>query len=142
MSYSARGPPRSGRFSAKRIRTPETRQISAVGRCSSTCSASSCRLGARQPTLLVFEDMHWADPSTRDLVAFLGRNLRDAAIALVLAYRTDELHRRHPLRSLITDLERDPQFERIALSWLTRWSWSACSARSPTSHPRPMCLMP
>jgi predicted ATPase len=78
------------------------------------------RLGARQPTLLVFEDMHWADPSTRDLVAFLGRNLRDAAIALVLSYRTDELHRRHPLRSLLTDLERDPHVERIALSGLTR----------------------
>jgi DNA-binding CsgD family transcriptional regulator/tetratricopeptide (TPR) repeat protein len=78
------------------------------------------RLGARQPALLVFEDMHWADPSTRDLVAFLGRNLREEAVALVLTYRTDELHRRHPLRTLLTDLERDPKVERIVLPGLTR----------------------
>jgi len=78
------------------------------------------RLGAYQLTLLVFEDMHWADPSTRDLVAFLGRNLRRAAVALMLSYRTDELHRRHPLRSLLTDLERDPHVERIALAGLNR----------------------
>jgi predicted ATPase len=64
--------------------------------------------------------MHWADPSTRDLVAFLGRNLRGAAVAMMLTYRTDELHRRHPLRSLLTDLERDPHIERIGLAGLSR----------------------
>jgi predicted ATPase len=64
--------------------------------------------------------MHWADPSTRDLVAFLGRNLREAAVTLMLTYRSDELHRRHPLRTLLTDLERDPQVERIVLPGLTR----------------------
>ena len=101
-----------------RIRTPETCQVSAWAL--RHLLGFLVRLGARQPTMLVFEDMHWADPSTRDLVAFLGRNLRDAAIALVLSYRTDELHRRHPLRSLLTDLERDPHVERIALSGLTR----------------------
>jgi DNA-binding CsgD family transcriptional regulator len=78
------------------------------------------RLGAHQPTVLVFEDMHWADPSTRDLVAFLSRNLRDARLALALSYRTDELHRRHPLRSLVTALERDQLVERITLQGLSR----------------------
>ncbi len=78
------------------------------------------RLGQRQPVLLVFEDMHWADASTRDLVAFLGRNLRSAAVALLLSYRADELHRRHPLRPLVTDLEREPHVERIALDGLDR----------------------
>ena len=46
------------------------------------------RLGARQPTLIVFEDLHWADASTRDLLAFLGRNLRDVSVALMLTYRS------------------------------------------------------
>jgi DNA-binding CsgD family transcriptional regulator/tetratricopeptide (TPR) repeat protein len=78
------------------------------------------RLSRRQPVLLVFEDLHWADASTRDLVAFLGRNLRDAAIVLLLTYRADDLHRRHPLRPVIADLERDPRVERIALSGLDR----------------------
>jgi DNA-binding NarL/FixJ family response regulator/tetratricopeptide (TPR) repeat protein len=78
------------------------------------------RLSRRQPVLLVFEDLHWADASTRDLVAFLGRKLRDAAIVLLLTYRADDLHRRHPLRPVIADLERDPRVERIALSGLDR----------------------
>ncbi|HYU65436.1 MAG TPA: AAA family ATPase [Jatrophihabitantaceae bacterium] len=78
------------------------------------------RLGQRQPVMLVFEDMHWADASTRDLVAFLGRNLRSAAVALLLSYRADELHRRHPLRPLVADLERDPHVERITLEGLDR----------------------
>ncbi len=78
------------------------------------------RLGQRQPVMLVFEDMHWADASTRDLVAFLGRNLRSAAVALLLSYRADELHRRHRLRPLVADLEREPHVEQIALDGLDR----------------------
>jgi len=78
------------------------------------------RLGQRRPVMLVFEDMHWADASTRDLVAFLGRNLRDTPVAFVLTYRADELHRRHPLRPMVADLERDPLVERIVLGGLDR----------------------
>lgn len=78
------------------------------------------RLSQRQPVLLVFEDLHWADASTRDLVAFLGRNLRAAAVVLLLTYRADDLHRRHPLRPVIADLERDPRVERIVLPGLRR----------------------
>jgi predicted ATPase len=56
------------------------------------------RLAARQPLLLVIEDLHWADRSTRDLVVFLVQTLRELGVLLVLTYRSDELHRRHPLR--------------------------------------------
>jgi predicted ATPase len=56
-------------------------------------------IGEHLPGLVVvFEDLHWADPSTRDLVAFLARNLRAAKVALMLTYRIDDLHRQHPLR--------------------------------------------
>lgn len=78
------------------------------------------RLAAVRPVVLVIEDLHWADASTRDLVAFLARNLRDAAVLLVLSYRPDELHRRHPLRPVIADLQRYPHAERIALRGLDR----------------------
>lgn len=78
------------------------------------------RLGERRPTALVLEDMHWADASTLALMAFLGRNLRDARVVLVLTYRVDEVHRRHPLRPLLTDLERDPSVERLRLAGLSR----------------------
>jgi DNA-binding CsgD family transcriptional regulator/tetratricopeptide (TPR) repeat protein len=77
-------------------------------------------LGRERPVLLVLEDLHWADASTRDLVAFLGRNLRDARVALVLTYRDDEVHRRHPLRAVLSTLERDADVERIELAGLDR----------------------
>jgi DNA-binding CsgD family transcriptional regulator len=63
-------------------------------------------LGAQSPVAFVLEDMHWADRSTRALVAHLARNLRTERVLLILTYRTDELHRRHPLRPLLAELER------------------------------------
>ena len=54
-----------------------------------------------QPLLLILEDIHWADRSTRTFAAFLARSLRVERVAVVLTYRTDELHRRHPLRPLL-----------------------------------------
>ena len=58
------------------------------------------RLAERGPVLLVVEDLHWADQSTRDLLGFLVRNLR-GGVAVVLTYRSDELHRRHTLRPFL-----------------------------------------
>jgi len=56
------------------------------------------RLGEHGPVVVAVEDLHWADRSTRDLLAFLIRNLRDEPIVLVATYRTDDVHRAHPLR--------------------------------------------
>jgi DNA-binding CsgD family transcriptional regulator/tetratricopeptide (TPR) repeat protein len=77
------------------------------------------RLAERGPLLLVVEDVHWADQSTRDLLGFLVRNLR-AGVALVLTYRSDELHRRHPLRPLLGELDRSGRAERLDLGRLGR----------------------
>jgi DNA-binding CsgD family transcriptional regulator len=65
-------------------------------------------LAADRPVLLVLEDLHWADASSRDLVTFLSRVLRTERIALIGTYRTDDLHRRHPLRPVIAELQRLP----------------------------------
>jgi DNA-binding CsgD family transcriptional regulator/tetratricopeptide (TPR) repeat protein len=77
------------------------------------------RLAERGPVLLVVEDVHWADQSTRDLLGFLARNLR-AGVALVLTYRSDELHRRHPLRPFLAELDRSSRAERLELGRLGR----------------------
>jgi DNA-binding CsgD family transcriptional regulator len=69
----------------------------------------------RSPVVLVLEDLHWADRATRDLLAFLGRTLRSGRVMLVVSHRSDELHRRHPLRPLLADLMRLPGVERIEL---------------------------
>jgi predicted ATPase len=74
------------------------------------------RLSELAPLLLVIEDLHWADQSTRDLLAFLVRTLRGGRVALVASYRSDELHRRHPLRPLLAELVRLPDLERIDLA--------------------------
>jgi DNA-binding CsgD family transcriptional regulator len=73
------------------------------------------RVGAEQPAVLVVEDLHWADRSTRDLLAFLHRNLRHGRLLLVLTYRSDELHRRHPLRPFLAELDRGRRVERLEL---------------------------
>lgn len=77
------------------------------------------RLGQLHPSLIIFEDLHWSDASTRDLVAFLTRNLRTAPVMLVVTYRTDDLHRKHPLRPLITSLEKGPA-DLVVLEGLSR----------------------
>jgi DNA-binding CsgD family transcriptional regulator/tetratricopeptide (TPR) repeat protein len=77
------------------------------------------RLAEGGPVLLVVEDLHWADQSTRDLVGFLVRNLR-GGVALVLTYRSDELYRRHPLRPFLAELDRSGRVERLELGRLGR----------------------
>jgi DNA-binding NarL/FixJ family response regulator len=78
------------------------------------------RLGEDRPVLLVIEDLHWADRATRSFIAFLGRSLCRERLLVVATYRSDELHRRHPLRPLLAELERDPRAQRVELRPLTR----------------------
>ncbi|MBF8290394.1 MAG: transcriptional regulator, LuxR family [Chloroflexi bacterium] len=73
------------------------------------------RLAADRPLVLVLEDIHWADGSTRDLIRFLLRNLRDERLLIVATYRSDDLHRRHPLLPLLSELERADRVERLEL---------------------------
>jgi DNA-binding NarL/FixJ family response regulator/tetratricopeptide (TPR) repeat protein len=61
-------------------------------------------LAAESPVLLVIEDLHWADATTRHLVTFLARMLHRERVAIIGTYRTDDLHRRHPLRAVIAEL--------------------------------------
>ncbi|WP_328744464.1 AAA family ATPase [Streptomyces sp. NBC_00285] len=76
------------------------------------------------PLLLVLEDLHWADQSSRDLLRFLlsrGILQRSAGgapthrLAVLASYRADDLHRRHPLRPLLAELVRLPAVERLEL---------------------------
>ncbi|MEJ3744121.1 AAA family ATPase, partial [Actinomycetes bacterium KLBMP 9797] len=78
------------------------------------------RLAAQRPLVLIIEDLHWADRSTRDLIAFLVRSARTARALLVCTYRSDELHRGHPLRPFLAELDRARGVERVDLDRLDR----------------------
>ena len=71
------------------------------------------------PVIAVFEDLHWADAATLDLVKFLGRRIQQVPALLVLTYRDDELGPRHPLRIALGDLATSAAVRRIPLSPLS-----------------------
>src|SRR5262245_57964155 len=78
------------------------------------------RLAARAPLLWVLEDLHWADRSTRDLVAYLATYLRNGPVLVLLTFRSDELHRLHPLRGLLGELSRNRRVRRLELPRFSR----------------------
>lgn len=56
------------------------------------------------PTILLFEDIHWADEASLDLIKYLGRRAAQAKVLIILTYREDEVGAKHPLRSVLGDL--------------------------------------
>jgi DNA-binding CsgD family transcriptional regulator/tetratricopeptide (TPR) repeat protein len=77
-------------------------------------------LGAGQPVVLIVEDLHWADRSTRNFLTFLARSICRERLLVIGSYRPDELHRRHPLRPVLAELERGGGARRIELAPLSR----------------------
>ncbi|HSU09398.1 MAG TPA: AAA family ATPase, partial [Pseudonocardia sp.] len=56
------------------------------------------------PTVLVVEDVHWADSATLDLLRHVGRRVDDVPALLLLTYRPDEIGREHPLLGVLGSL--------------------------------------
>jgi class 3 adenylate cyclase len=65
--------------------------------------------------LLILEDLHWADASTRELLDYLARRVRRSRILILGTYRSDELHRRHPLQPLVQAWQRAGTIETVQL---------------------------
>ncbi|MGW2949747.1 helix-turn-helix transcriptional regulator [Streptomyces eurythermus] len=78
------------------------------------------RVAADHTVVLVLEDLHWADASTRHLLAYLLRTLRAGRLLVLASYRSDDIHRRHPLRPLLAELDRLRTVRRIELARFTR----------------------
>lgn len=73
---------------------------------------------SRAPVLAVFEDLHWADDATLDLLKFLGRRIDRSPCLLVMSWRDDEVSPAHPLRRLLGELPAS-QVTRLALPALS-----------------------
>ncbi|MEU6275601.1 AAA family ATPase [Streptomyces populi] len=78
------------------------------------------RVAADRTVVVVLEDLHWADASTRHLLAYLFRTLRSGRLVVIATYRADDIHRRHPLRPLLAELDRLRTVRRIDLGRLDR----------------------
>ncbi|MEU9353715.1 AAA family ATPase [Streptomyces griseoloalbus] len=78
------------------------------------------RVAAEHTVVLALEDLHWADASTRHLLAYLLRTLRTGRLVVLATYRSDDIHRRHPLRPLLAELDRLRTVQRIELGRFNR----------------------
>ncbi len=80
---------------------------------------AACLNELQAPTILVFEDIHWADEATLDLLKFLSRRMARTRSLLIITYRDDALGGQHPLRLLLGDLARSAAVRRLALEPLS-----------------------
>ena len=71
-------------------------------------------LGAHDLVILVFDDLHWTDPSTAELLAFLASRREPARLLLVGTYRSGEVPRGHPVAKLTGELIAHRQASTIA----------------------------
>ena len=90
------------------------------GKPQAVAAALIRELAARGPTVLVLEDLQWADEATLDVIALLSRKIETVPSLAVLTYRDDELDRRHPLRIVLGALGRVRALRRIDLTPLSR----------------------
>ena len=88
-------------------------------RLHSAFTALLADLARERPIVIVIEDLHWADEASFELFPHLARKLRDMPLLLIGTYRSDELHRRHPLRPVLAELSRTRLAEDIALHRLS-----------------------
>jgi len=72
-------------------------------------------LAASKPLVLAVEDVHFADPATLELLPYLARRLRTGRVLMILTHRGDELHRLHPLRLVLAELERSAETTVVGL---------------------------
>jgi predicted ATPase len=90
---------------ALQLEDPALRDVDAEGDRHAVFTAFLSRLRSNaKPAIVVFEDVHWADEATLDLVKYLGRRIARLPALFVLTYRDDEVGPRHPLRSVIGEL--------------------------------------
>ncbi|MGW7408846.1 helix-turn-helix transcriptional regulator [Streptomyces sp. NPDC054833] len=78
------------------------------------------RVAADRTVVVALEDLHWADASTRHLLSYLLRTLRTGRLVVLATYRSDDIHRRHPLRPLLAELDRLRTVRRLELARFNR----------------------
>ena len=88
-----------------------------------------------QPLLVVVEDAHWADQSSRELLSYLFTRQFAGPVSMVVSYRSDDVHRRHPLRATLAEWSRLPTLHRIQVEPLRE---QAVRSLVHELHPEPL----
>ncbi len=107
-------PELGGEAEAPRLISPE--RAGSPGRLFEQLLAVFTAAARDEPVVLVVEDVHWSDRSTRDFLTFLVRGIRRERLTLILTYRSDEIQRSHPARPFLFELERSGQAIRLELT--------------------------
>jgi hypothetical protein len=76
-------------------------------------------VASHRPLVLVLDDLHWFDQASLDVFRYLSRQVAELRLLLIATYRSDELHRRHPLYNLLPLLVREAGAERVDVGRLT-----------------------
>jgi DNA-binding CsgD family transcriptional regulator len=88
---------------------------------------------SQHPTVLVIEDIHWADDATLDALRYLIRRMADVPAVLILTYRDDELNREHALHGLLGQASRSDHVRHLPLHRLSPEAVRQLSAGSPVN---------
>jgi DNA-binding CsgD family transcriptional regulator/tetratricopeptide (TPR) repeat protein len=83
---------------------------------------------ANRGTIIVLEDLHWADEATLDVLSLLGRRIEAIPALVIATYRDDELDRTHPLRRIFGELRSTTSIRRLTAQPLSRDGVAALAA--------------
>jgi DNA-binding winged helix-turn-helix (wHTH) protein len=97
-------------------------------------------LAANHPLILIFEDIHWADTSTLDLISALARRRSRTKLMLLASYRPSDIDTEHPLRLLEQDLLTNSRSEELRLGPLNKQAVSEYLRRELRSEKLPSGL--
>ncbi len=77
-------------------------------------------LALEGPSIVVLEDLHWADEGSLDALGYLARRIAQTPVLVIVTYRDDELDARHSLRGTLGLLATAPRVGRMRLERLSR----------------------
>jgi class 3 adenylate cyclase len=89
----------------------------------------------RNGLVLIFDDLHWADPGSLLLLQFVARELTDTRLLVVGTYRDVEVNRRDPLSDTLAELVRQPATARLSLSGLDKAEVARCISAIAGAEP-------
>ncbi|MGB8880093.1 MAG: AAA family ATPase [Solirubrobacteraceae bacterium] len=105
-------------------------EVDAGGKPHDVLGALTDELEAPAPTVVVIEDVHWADKATLDVMRLLARRVDAVQAMFVMSYREEQLHRGHPLRIVLGELAGIRSVTRLELTGLSREAVAALAKRS------------